>query len=218
MKKTIDYTDAELQHGIELAKVQMDELYAERETWDKKWSAVRSEQERFMKEKARRAHEVMLASNTTDWALLLTYEPYESYYKLLNDELLKRSPDQSIAQEGYSPDAMQYMLKLKFTRGDVEQVAKAAELIKEILPVMKVTEIEQGYITFSIFDRGLSEYETYCMVYKPEAKHWFVGTHRAYTGRRDWEHGPFDNLEDALTVVSNNYWYELPNGEQDEDE
>jgi hypothetical protein len=217
VKKTIDYTDDELQQAIELANVRMDELFAERKSWDKKFDAARAKQERFVNEKARRQHEAMIATNTTDWGLLLTYEAYEPYYKMLNEALLQRSPDLGVSQSGYSPDAMQYMLRVKFTRGDKDEVTKAAALISEILPVMKATDEDGRYVMFGIFDRGLSEYETYYLAYELDKKHWVVGTHRAFKGRRDFDHKPFKKLEDALTCVSNNYWYELPENEREDD-
>jgi hypothetical protein len=192
----------------------MAKLFEQQAAVNKRILAIRNKQDTLRKQKAALELEAMKNNNVVDWGLLMTYEPGEPYYKMLNDTLCERFPDLSLSQTGYSPEARQYSLRVALTRGDMQQVANVAAAITEILPSLKVTDTEHGYIYFGIFERGLSEYETYVLVYKVETKKWLVGTHRAMTGRRDWDHGPFKKLEDALIVISNNYWYRTNEDEE----
>jgi hypothetical protein len=208
--KTTEMSDEQLQSEIDKNQVLLDLLSAEQESLGNKIKNANDTTTRLAKERANRSYAKMLAANKIDWGTLLTMEVGEPYYEMLDSEFAKRVPDGSVSHSGYSPDAMQYMLRVAFIRGDQKQVVSASKVINEILPVMKITDNEKGWIAFSIMDHGLSEYETYSLVYKPDTKQWLVGTYRAYKGRCDWQHGPFDKLEEALTVISNNYWYKLP--------
>jgi hypothetical protein len=216
--KTVNMTDDQLEAGIASSQAAMDMLYEQRQALDKKIDQHRKKNERLVKEKAARQFANMQTTGVIDWATLLTFAPHEPYYELLKKELNKRFPDWVVVNSGYWPDAIQYALRVGFERDNQDQVKRAAALIEEVLPAMKVSDIEQNIYKFQIMDRGLSEYETYLLICSANTMQWFVVTNRDMKYGRQHKHGPYNKVEDALILIANQYWYRTPEGTNEDDE
>lgn len=218
MTKTTDMTDDQITAGIAECELEMNQLYELRKALDKEIDQQRGKSERLVKEQVKRQVGNMHASGVIDWALLLTFAPYEPYYEALQKAVSARFPDLAVVNSGYHPDAMQYALRVGLQRGNQEQVKRVAAFLEEVLPAMKVSITEKNVYKFDIMDRGLSEYETYYLICTADTKQWSVVTSRDFKRGREDKHGPFAKVEDALQVISTQYWYTSANGDTNEEE
>jgi hypothetical protein len=210
-------TDDQLEAGIASSQAAMDMLYEQRQALDKKIDQHRSKNERLIKEKVKRQVGNMQASGKTDWALLLTFAPYEPYYEALQKAIKDRFPDMAVVNSGYHPEVMQYALRIGLQRCNQEQVKRVAAFLEEVLPAMKVSIPEKNLYKFEIMDRGLSEYETYFLICTADTKQWSVVSSREFKRGRENKHGPFAKVEDALQVISTQYWYTSADGDEEEE-
>jgi hypothetical protein len=214
--KIEDMTVEQLQAEYDSIEAKLGPLFEQQATINKQIIALRETQKKVEERKGKMQYEAMQASDQVDWALLLDAGPSgDRHYREVILAMRQVAPSNGIEFSGYFPETQQHALRVKFTRGNEQQVEEAAKVLETLVPLYKPLPDYHGWLIFSIFESTLSEWGSYKFAYNPGTKKWYCGRWRSYNRYKQpeefattWDQGPFDTAKEVMTCVCENYPYE----------
>jgi hypothetical protein len=198
-------------------RVQLDPLVAQRDDLDKQIIALNKRRKEAEERIDALRYEAMQTSGEINWSVLIDAGPSgDRYYKESKTEIAKLAPSGGIEFSGYFQETQQHALRVKFKRGDKQQIEEVATVLELLIPLYKPLPDFEDWVIFDIFEESLSEFGSYKFAYNFETKKWYFGPWRSHSRHKKgdmftatWQFGPYDTAEELATQISNNIWYEI---------
>lgn len=211
----------QLQAEFERLESEMSPLIKQRELLNEKVKRLYQRQKQVDELKSKLQYAAMQESGEADWSMLLDAGfSGDRYYNESKAALKKLVPSGAVGFSGYFSDTQQHALQIKLTRHDKKQIEEGAKALELLVPFYKPLKEQHGWLIFDIFEASLSEYCSYKLGYNPATGKWYCGAWRssyrykkAHEYAAIWDNGPFDTAKEVLTVISDRYFYDLPNDE-----